>query len=74
VGCGAGPLGQPSRWLLGQEPMRAQYDGRGPFLTAGPKSEAVNSTVFLLSFVFQKHVLFVVYAYLLFFLLSYISV
>jgi hypothetical protein len=54
--------------------MRAQVDGRGPVFAAGPIRSAMNSTVFYLSIVFQKHVLFVVYAYLLFFLLSYISV
>jgi hypothetical protein len=53
-GDGAGPLGRPSHWLLGLEPMRAQVYGRGPVFRAGPFRSAVNSSIFHLSFEFQK--------------------
>jgi hypothetical protein len=54
--------------------MRAQVNGRGPVFRAGPFQSAVNSSIFHLSFEFQKLFCLVFLVYLLFFHLSYISV
>jgi hypothetical protein len=67
-GCGAGPLGRPSHWLLGPEPTRAQGWGRGPIFIAGQNRHTVNSKGFHLSFEFQKLFYLVFLVYLLFFI------
>jgi hypothetical protein len=65
AGGSAGPLRRPSRWLLGQQPMRAHLPGSGPVFLAGPKRLTVNSKDFLLSFEFQKFFSLVFLVYLL---------
>jgi hypothetical protein len=68
AGCGTGPLRQPSRWLLGQEPTRARIGGRRPAFAAGHFRSTVNSSIFHLSFEFQKLFCLVFLVYLLFFI------
>jgi hypothetical protein len=71
VGVGCGPLGQPSRWLLGSEPMRVLKAGRGPVLAAGPNPQAVNSKSFLFNFSHFRSIIYLFFLVcLLFFHLS----